>query len=87
MSSTARPLRPIPELAKKIYKQDESMKQMLKIQDEYLVKRPEPRNENTVGSINTIREAILRLSLFPNRANKLGWATDELGTFRSGGNI
>lgn len=83
----ARPLKPVPEIVDKIYKQGPEYKQVLKISDEYNVKKPQPDSIATMGEIKNVRDAILRLSLFPNRVNKLGWATNNLGTYAVGGNI
>jgi len=83
----ARPLRPVPDIVDKIYKQGPEVKQVLKISDEYLQKRPNPASQATIGPINTIREAILRLSLFPNLVNKIEYKKEDLGAFQGGGNI
>jgi hypothetical protein len=83
----ATPLKPVPEIVKKIYKQGPEMKQVLKISDEYLQKRPLTNSQATIGPINTIRDAILRLSLFPNVVNKTGYSREALGAYQGGGNI
>jgi hypothetical protein len=83
----ATPLKPVPDIVKKIYKQGPEMKQVLKISDEYLQKRPLTNSQATIGPINTIRDAILRLSLFPNGVNKVGYTKEAFGTYATGGNI
>jgi hypothetical protein len=83
----ARPLRPVPEIVGKLYSQGPEVKQVLKISDEYLQERPNPSTPATVGPVNSIREAILRLSLFPNVVNKVGYKKEALGAFQGGGNI
>jgi len=83
----ARPLRPVPEIVEKIYKQGPEVNQILKISDEYLQKRPLTNSQATIGPINSIRDAILRLSLFPNGVNKVGYSKEAFGTYAVGGNI
>jgi len=83
----ARPLRPVPDFVEKLYKQGQEVNQILKISDEYFQKRPLTNSQATIGPINSIRDAILRLSLFPNIVNKTGYTKEALGTYATGGNI